>query len=461
MTDDALPEAELAEAHHRSWAWLVPVLALVAAVAFLARAWDQRGAPITIHLQDGAGIKAGDALRYRGIEVGEVREVRLARGLGGVDVRVVLEESSRDLARTGSSFWVVRPRIEAGTVSGLDTLVGARYLAVEPGPEDAARATHFVGLEEAPLRVAPGALELVLEADAAGGVARGAPVTYRRLPVGRVLSVGLSGDSRQVEVRVVVDAPYRGLVLENTRFFETSGLDLQLGLAGVELSIDSLEALIAGGVGLATPEESAAPATTGARFALHSQAEAEWLTWRPALAAAGPETAWPRPTRARLTWESGLLQRDREREGWALWVEGGLLGPADLVTVPEGAHEGAATLEVAGATLTLTTPAPADGLPLLVAPLTAPGDAPAPWSLARTIGPDAPVDCVAIADAALAPLALDAAQLTAADDGWHLDPTLPVAPTWHGAVVVTRETNALVGLLLLDEGSPRVALLPW
>ena len=64
MTDDALPEAELAEAHHRSWAWLVPVLALVAAVAFLARAWDQRGAPITIHLQDGAGIKAGDALVF-------------------------------------------------------------------------------------------------------------------------------------------------------------------------------------------------------------------------------------------------------------------------------------------------------------------------------------------------------------------------------------------------------------
>ena len=452
-----LPEAELSEARHRSWAWLVPLLAMIGAVAFLARAWDQRGTPITIHFQDGHGIEAGDSMRYRGIEVGRVHEVRLARGMGGVDVRVQLEESSADLARTGAGFWVVRPRIAAGAVSGLDTLVGARYLTVDPPPVEAPRATHFVGLEEEPLRSPEGSLELTLEADAGGGVARGAPVTYRRQPVGRVLEVGLSGDARLVEVSISIDPAYAGLVLENTRFFETSGLDLDFGLSGLELSVESLEALIAGGVGLATPEENAPPATSGQRFPLYASADPEWLQWRPALAVGQDNGARPHPVRAELFYESGLLRRDHELEAWALWLEGGLLGPTDLVTLPEDAREGSASLEVSGATLIPTTAAGES--PIQVVPLVPPKDAPPPWPLTRTTTPTEPVPCIAVADPELAPLALDAPHLSPTDAGWAIADSLPIDDFWHGAAVVTRESGHLVGVLLIGEDEARVAFL--
>ncbi|MDF1799566.1 MAG: MlaD family protein [Planctomycetota bacterium] len=455
-SSEPLPTAELRTAERRSWAWLVPVVALALAIGFLAKAWDERGVPITIHFEEGHGIKAGDSLRYRGITVGEVTEVNLARGLGGVDVHLSLDESGLDLARSGSSFWIVRPRIEPGGVSGLDTLVGARYLSVLPGPEGSGSATHFVGLREEPMRTPPGSLELLLETTAAGGVGRGAPVTYRRLTVGRVLSIGLSGDSRLVEVRVAIDAEYAGLVLDNTRFFKTGGIDFSLGLAGLDLSIESLEAMISGGIGLATPEENAAPARTGKRYTLHSGPETEWLEWRPALAVGELGGISPRPVRARLTFEEGLLRRDQVLEAWTLWLDAGLLAPAELVGKPEGARDGA-ELEVSGITFPLTEPA--EGAVAILAGAPPPAGA-APWPRARLSRAGIPSDCLAIGDPSLAPLALDAERLEGETLPWAIDGALPIDGTWHGAAVIERASGNLIGLLCVTEDGAWVEAIP-
>ena len=168
-------------------------------------------------------------------------------------------------------------------------------------------------------------------------------------------------------------------------------------------------------------------------------------------------SARPRPVRARLSFEQGLLRRDCAREAWTLWLEGGLLGPAEVVGLPDDAREGSATLDLAGASLVPTTPVSQSAL--LVTPLTPPPGAPFPWPLIRTQVPDGPVDCVAIGDPDLAPLALGANHLTASEAGWTVAPSLPVDDSWHGAAVVTREGGELVGLLLVDEDEARVAFL--
>jgi len=457
-----IPEALVEDAPRRSWAMLVPILALVAAGWFLARAWDQRGVPITIHFAAGHGLKAGDSLRYRGIAVGRIREVRLGRDLGGVDVRLDLEESARHLARAGARFWIVRPRIGTGGLDGLDTLVGARYLDVAPGPPDGAPTSHFLGLEAPPVIVPAGALELVLEAAERGSVGRGAPVTWRRLQVGQVLSVGLSSDARLVLVRVAIDPGYAPLVLTTTRFFETSGFDMGLDLDGLHLEMESLQTLFSGGIAFATPEEAAAPARTGQRFALAQKAEEEWLEWRPALAVGdlhlpGDSTS-PEPVRAQLGFESGLFRRDRHRQAWALWTTAGLIGPADVLHAPADGEENA-NLEVSGAAF-VAVPAPGARTTALLAGLAPPQGAPRPWPEQRVRRPQSPEDCLAIGDASLAPLALDAAALGEGPMPWSLDPSLPVDATWHGAPVISRKDGALIGMIVVSEDGARIAASP-
>ncbi|MCH8165159.1 MAG: hypothetical protein IH889_06080, partial [Planctomycetes bacterium] len=63
-------------------------------------------------------------------------------------------------------------------------------------------------------------------------------------------------------------------------------------------------------------------------------------------------------------------------------------------------------------------------------------------------------------DPTATPLPLAAARLTQQQDLWAVDPAVTVDDSWHGACVVARADGYLVGLLLVEKGTVKVALLP-
>ena len=169
-----LPTAQVTRRRRASWALLLPLLTAVL-VGYLGwQAWNERGQAIAVELGLGHGLQAGDPVRYRGIDVGRVEAVHLAPGLDRVRIDVVLAPHATDLARTGTAFWVARPQVGPTGVSGLDTLVGPRYLAVRPGSPTAPRQTRFEGLDRPPI-IPPfdGGLEVVLVTPSRGGIAAG------------------------------------------------------------------------------------------------------------------------------------------------------------------------------------------------------------------------------------------------------------------------------------------------
>jgi hypothetical protein len=446
-----------------SWAWLLPLLALLLAVVLVVRAWGGRGPRLAVRAAEGHGLEAGDPLRYRGIQVGRVEEVALAPDLAEVVLAVRLEPEAAGLAREGSRFWIVRPELSLGGVQGLETLIGARYLAVLPGPEDAERQLEFVASEEAPLPEVqePGGLEVVLEAPALGGLARGAPLLYRQIEIGTVLAAGLASDATGVEVRVHVRPAYAQLVRTDTRFFRSGGLAIDLGLGGLEVEMDSLRSVVLGGIALATPAEPGAPVGTGHRFRLHERADEDWLEWRPALpvgsALLPPGAPLPELLRARLRWKAGrFLAGDEDRSGWLLPVADGVLGPGDLLAVPLDARAGSAVLELEGERLPLASD-PETGLAegLARRALAVPGARAWPAERMRSLAE--PEDLLVVLDATTPPMALAAARLQRDGEGWRVDRALVFDRAWHGAAVLARSDGRLVGLLLVVEGRGRLA----
>ena len=59
----------------------LPLLAILLAVVLALREWGERGLELIVVARTGHDIESGDALRYRGIKVGELREVRLSDDL--------------------------------------------------------------------------------------------------------------------------------------------------------------------------------------------------------------------------------------------------------------------------------------------------------------------------------------------------------------------------------------------
>jgi len=265
--------------------WLVTALCLLIAFALVWAQMRSAGLAIDVHFAEGHGLVPDDPVRYRGIDIGEVREVVLSDELDGVLVRIQLTDAAAPLAREGSRFWIERADISFGQVRGLDTLVGGRFIGIVPGPAGAPPCQVFHGLEgaSAPLNSIADGLEVVLESTHRLGLQAGSAVSYRGVTVGHILSVELADDASTVKARAFVEPQYRKLIYENTRFWSNSGIGIRVGFTGIELDAETLSTIAAGGVSLATPEEPGNLAEAGHRFQLFESPRDEWTQWLPRL----------------------------------------------------------------------------------------------------------------------------------------------------------------------------------
>lgn len=194
-----------------SWSpmWMVTLLCLVIAIGLTWAALDAPGVWLKIRFDRGHGLKVGDGVIYRGIEVGHVGKLTLRENLDGIDVHVLLNREAESIAREGSRFWIVRPQVGVQGISGLDTAIGSKYLSVIPGRSET-RQVSFVGLETPPPDGADrGGIELVLRGDDRWSVNPGSPLSWRGIEVGQVLGSSLSPDARHVDTRVRLDERYR------------------------------------------------------------------------------------------------------------------------------------------------------------------------------------------------------------------------------------------------------------
>ncbi|MGZ3444074.1 MAG: PqiB family protein [Myxococcaceae bacterium] len=257
MTD--VPEARV---QRRLFApiWLVPIAAVAIAGWLGVTTLTQRGPLVTITFASAEGVEAGRTrIMLRNVEVGMVEFLDLSRDLSHVEVHARMRNDLKDHLTTGARFWVVRPRLGVGGVSGLGTLFSGAYVEMEPGP--GRRTEQFKGLEEPPVLPPSGdGKTFVLRARSLGSLTRGSPVYYRGVPVGETLGATLAQDAKSVAVSVFVRNPHDQLVHPETRFWNASGIEVSTGGAGFKARAESLQAVILGGIAFDTrPEDADAP----------------------------------------------------------------------------------------------------------------------------------------------------------------------------------------------------------
>ncbi|MGB7768770.1 MAG: MlaD family protein [Verrucomicrobiia bacterium] len=146
----ALPKAQVGKSHLNWLLWLVPVAAALVCAWFVGQDFIFAGPTVTIYFENADGLQEQNSLvKYRGVKVGEVGTLKLSKDRQRVAVRAQLDASAANLARQGSVFWIVRPQVKLGALSGLQTIVSGNYITVEPG--NGARTNQFTGAETARL----------------------------------------------------------------------------------------------------------------------------------------------------------------------------------------------------------------------------------------------------------------------------------------------------------------------
>ncbi len=276
-----LPSARIMKGRLPWLLWLVPLGAACLCAWFVYRDFVSTGPTITIYFENADGLEEKNTqLKFRGANVGQVNGIALMKDNQQVKVTAQLTGSARNLARGGSVFWIVRPELKVGAISGLGTIISGEYIAVQPG--NGPLTNSFVGAGKEPVNEPPGALLINLIATRLGSLQEQTPVYYRGIQVGEVLYYQLGHDGREVMIHACVWEEYAPLVCMESKFWNAGELSLHAGLfKGIDISADSPKTLISGGIEFATPPDAQSPATNGASFVINETAEDKWKTWSP------------------------------------------------------------------------------------------------------------------------------------------------------------------------------------
>ncbi|MEL4073313.1 MlaD family protein [Ochrobactrum sp. GPK 3] len=249
--------------------WVIPVLAAAIALYLGWSSLSQKGPLITISLRTAEGLEPGKTqIRYKAIVFGHVKTISLSPDGTHVVATAEMTKQAEPLLRLNTSFWVVQPRLSASSgISGLSTIVSGVYIELDPG-KGGETMSDFVALDTPPVVLTGEAgTEFSLITEQIGSISAGSPIFYRGLQVGQVLGYHTSNLAEGVTVRAFVQAPYDDQVQTNTNFWNASGVSLTTGPQGFRFQLDSIQALLAGGIAFDTlsgtsVKKRAAPGTT-------------------------------------------------------------------------------------------------------------------------------------------------------------------------------------------------------
>ena len=267
-----LPQPVMRHRRQISPVWIIPIVAALVAIWLIYKTHSDTGQTIQITFLTGEGLEAGKTkIKHNNVELGTVDAVEPTRDLKTVVVTATMKKLA-DPYLNGAQFWVVRPRLSLSSLSGLETLLSDKYIEMDPGTGEpggigepslwcrytglCAAVRIFTGLEEPPaVRAGVPGTEVMLDATQLGSIGPSTPVYYHGERVGEVLSTSFEGGN--IAIKAQVNAPYdRELLHAGTHFWNASGISINASVSGVSFEMESLPALISGGIAFETPADA-------------------------------------------------------------------------------------------------------------------------------------------------------------------------------------------------------------
>jgi len=273
-----LPTAGVRRRRRIPLVWIVPLLTGLIALWLAWDTFSKRGPTITITFETAAGLTAGQSqLKYKNVVMGTVTNIAIAPDLSDVVVTVETTREAEPLLTDKTIFWVVRPQLFAGNITGLDTLLSGSYVGMRPTNDPNAKPQrHFAGEHDPPILQAwTKGTVYKLQSKRLGSISLGSPIFFRDIDVGTVLGWDLGDLATTVTIHAFVRAPFDQYVRDDTSFWNASGLSVKLGGDGISVQMESLRALLLGGIAFDTPRDSTAPPAKEHRvFSLYASLEA-------------------------------------------------------------------------------------------------------------------------------------------------------------------------------------------
>jgi len=240
--------------------WIIPFVAIILATWMIFKHYNEKGYEVIVTFNNGSGMSVGKtALMYNGIKVGQVSGMAAHPGdISLIDVTITVDKQVRGVAKEGNVFWKVEPKLSLTEISGLSTILSGVYIEVMPNtknPDELMSRSDkfaFTAVEDAPINIFNNSLIVKLHADKYD-IKVGAPIMYKKMNIGKVLDAKLVLGG--VDYFIQIEEKYAKHLKVNSKFWKVSGVEVRASLAGLRVEMDSLASLVAGGIGVSSPED--------------------------------------------------------------------------------------------------------------------------------------------------------------------------------------------------------------
>lgn len=253
--------------------WLLPICALLVSGWLIFKAISEKGPVININFPTAEGLEVDKTkIKYLDVEIGKVTAISINDDATTIRVTAQMNKDTDGYLTKNTLFWVVKPQVGLGGVSGLSTLVSGAYIAIKP--EKGAKTHHFTGLVTPPiLKTNAAGRQFVLETTNVGSMRAGTPINFHGITVGEVLNYELAKNADGIKLTVFINAPYDQFIRKNTRFWIDSGVDLSANADGFHVRTGPLISLLSGGIAFRTSPDDTDTVTENATFPLFDDYE--------------------------------------------------------------------------------------------------------------------------------------------------------------------------------------------
>ncbi|MDO9322352.1 MAG: MlaD family protein, partial [Pseudomonas sp.] len=111
----------------------------------------QAGFKVMVNFSSYDGLSAGSTpVLFNGVQVGLLKKLKVSDDLVSANTELLMDPLAEDYMTEGADFWLVKPSISLGGISGIEALVKGNYIAIRPGAKSARSKREFVALAKPP-----------------------------------------------------------------------------------------------------------------------------------------------------------------------------------------------------------------------------------------------------------------------------------------------------------------------
>ncbi|NOQ14166.1 MAG: MCE family protein [Methyloprofundus sp.] len=232
------------------------------------------GIAVKINFASAIGLEEGVTdVKYDAFKIGIVKKLSYTKNGTNVIAEVMFDPRATSLLKTGTKFWLDKPKLSLTDFSGLKSLLQGSHINMQVGHGEDSR--EFVALNKPPLMLAgEKGMHLLLKAESLGSIEYASPILYKKIQVGQVHDFKLDKKGEHVLVDIYISERYAHLVASNSRFWNTSGVHVNLGPSGLDIKTGTVDTILTGGIEFITPDLKHKKVKNGAVYHLYKDYDA-------------------------------------------------------------------------------------------------------------------------------------------------------------------------------------------